>query len=713
MAHETGPRVSAVRDDARASLHARERELSAIYQHIPGILFYVRVEPDGDFRFLSISETGLVATGLGRDQIVGALVRDVIPPASRDLVLGNYREAIRSGRTVRWKEVSEYPAGRKIGEVAVTPLFDAAGAATHLVGIVHDITEREMLEQMVRALRDEAHTRELTLLLETATQGIVSVDRTGTIVSANPALEAMFGWEAGELIGTRIELLMPAAFRESHAQHRADYFAVPRPRLMGGGLRLVGQRKNGSTFPIEVSLNHVMTPDGGRVFAFVTDITERQERTLELERRTLQLSRLASDLTLAEQRAREQLATLLHDGLQQLLVSASLDVERRIASDARPGVPPDQLLAQVRLYLEEAIGAARSLSLELFPPVLHTSGLPAALRWLSNQTRIKYHLRVDVVADTAADSARRDVRTLLFESVRELVFNAVKHARADCVTVHLTLEADDSLCIVVADRGVGFDPADLDQRETAGWGLFSIRERLALLGGRLEIDSAPGRGSRFRLIAPRGSAPSGAAGEAAVHDVPVEPARDAASALRIVLVDDHPQVREAYRRLLADRRELSVVGDAADGFEAIAQARALRPDVILMDISMPNLDGIEATRRIRAELPSIAILGLSTQPRGDETHPIEEAGAIGFFTKGVDTERLVGACSSCRRLCGSAAARAGVGRRPVRAARCCRWRRRRLSPPRRRTAAAHPATSMAGSRSSARARRTARASRAS
>src|SRR5213078_3908884 len=105
---ETGPRVSAVRDDVGASVHARERELSAIYQHIPGILFYVRVEPDGDFRFLSMSETGLVATGLARDQIVGALVREVIPPASRDLVLGNYREAIRSGRTVRWKEVSEY-----------------------------------------------------------------------------------------------------------------------------------------------------------------------------------------------------------------------------------------------------------------------------------------------------------------------------------------------------------------------------------------------------------------------------------------------------------------------------------------------------------------------------------------------------------------------------------------------------------------------------
>src|SRR5580765_7908511 len=97
---------------------ARERELSAIYEQVPGILFYIAVEPDGDFRFLSMSRAGFVATGLKREQFVGSLVRDVIPPASRDIVLNHYREAIRSGQTVQWEEVSEYPAGRRIAEVA-------------------------------------------------------------------------------------------------------------------------------------------------------------------------------------------------------------------------------------------------------------------------------------------------------------------------------------------------------------------------------------------------------------------------------------------------------------------------------------------------------------------------------------------------------------------------------------------------------------------
>jgi PAS domain S-box-containing protein len=379
---------------SRSEIVARERELAAIYDNIPGIVFYVAIEPDGDFRFVSISQAGLAATGMTREQFVGSLVRHVIPPPSREVVLNNYREAIRTRRTVRWREVSEYPAGRKIGEVAVTPLYDSNGVATHLIGIVHDITEQERLAEALRAARDAAHHR-------------------------------------------------------------------------------------------------------------------------ELERRAAQLSRLASDLTLAEQHAREQIATTLHDGLQQVLVTAALDLDRRIRDDADQGAGADEALVQIRGLIDEAIAAARSLSLELFPPVLHTSGLPAALRWLANQTQNKYGISVDVTADPVANPGRKDVRTLLFESVRELLFNAVKHAHVDRVAIRLTLDPENLLRILVEDAGVGFDPADLVERGKAGqlgWGLFSIRERLTLLGGRFEIESAPGRGSRFCLVSPHARGATAGAG---------------------------------------------------------------------------------------------------------------------------------------------------------------------------------------------------------
>jgi PAS domain S-box-containing protein len=516
--------------------------------------------------------------------------------------------------------------------------------------------DRRQTEEAIQTRRDEEHARELRLLLETATQGIVSIDEQGVIVTANRAFELMFGWPPGELIGQSIDQLVPSGFREAHARHRANYFAAARPRMMGGRLLLTGERRDGSTFPIEVSLNHVPSSISGRAFAFITDITERhraaealQQRTEELEERTKQLSQMAWDLTLAEHHAREQIAKTLHDGLQQQLVIVALNLDVHLKRDAETGGGADAVLLDAKRHLDEAIDAARSLSRELFPPVLHRSGLPAALKWLANSMREKYNLDVDVVANPLADSARSDLRTLLYESASELLFNAVKHARVDRVRLDLALEPDDQLCLTVTDRGVGFEPASLDdgwKTGEIGWGLFSIRERLTLLGGRCDVESAPGRGTRVRLRAPRGAArPTPAAVPHAVSPPPVlTSAADAAAseeALRILIVDDHAAVRGALRQMLHERRQLRVVGEATDGIDAIVQARQLRPDVILMDVMMPHMDGIEATARIHAELPDTQILGLSMQARSETVHAIEEAGAAGFFVKGLDTRRLL------------------------------------------------------------------------
>jgi PAS domain S-box-containing protein len=517
------------------------------------------------------------------------------------------------------------------------------GQVIRLTGLDLDVTERRRTEEALQARHDEERDRELRLLLETAAQGIVSVDARGLIVTANRAMELMFGWDKGEMIGQPIDRLVPLSLRNM-------------PTLMGRDLDLVGRRKDGSTLPIEVNVNHVATRGGGRAIAFVTDISARKraeialhERTLELQLRTTQLSKMASDLTLAEQHAREQLAKTLHDGLQQLLVGAAMHLELQARRDAQLGAPPAELLVEAKHHIDEAVAAARSLSFELFPPVLHHSGLPSALTWLADWTRQKYGLEVLVSADPRANSDRKDVRTLLFESVRELLFNAVKHAQADRATVDLRIGPDEELCITVADEGIGFDPAafaDQAKSSQVGWGLFSIRERLTLLGGRLEIHSAPGQGTRFRLIAPgrRVQVPVETLDPVSHLALPPSdqpPGETAGRALRILIADDHAAMRKALRGLLQARSELQVVGEAANGVEAIAEARAHHPDVILMDVSMPEMDGIEATRRIYAELPFIHILGLSMQLRTDVPHAIERAGARGFFTKGIDTQRLI------------------------------------------------------------------------
>jgi len=490
--------------------------------------------------------------------------------------------------------------------------------------------------------------RTLRLLLENAAQGIVSVDAAGTIVMANRACETMFGWPHGGLVGQSVETLVPPTMRDEHVEHRAAFARASRARPMAEDLEVFGQRRDGSRFPIEVHLTHVSTPDGGHTIAFISDITVRwqaerelaeshaalQERTTELERRTVQLSRLASELTLTEQRARERLAKMLHDGLQQSLFSASLKLEQ-LKLKIPPAAAP--LLEDARAEIGEAIAAGRTLSFELAPPEVIAARLGPAVTWLADRMWTKYGLKVRVTADAGADVDRKDVRMLLFESLREILFNVVKHAHVDSAEVSLAMGADDMLVITVTDHGAGFDLAALDDGRTAntGLGLLSIRERLALLGGRLEIESSPGQGAQFQLVSPRLSLPRSVSN----NDAARTPA--AASPLRILLVDDHPGTLAALRSALSPYPELHVIGDARNGLDAVAQANALRPDVVLMDISMPVMDGVDATRSIHTALPSIQVIGLSGFEKTPGPHPIELAGAVAYFQKDADMRRLI------------------------------------------------------------------------
>jgi PAS domain S-box-containing protein len=369
----------------------------------------------------------------------------------------------------------------------------------------------------------------------------------------------------------------------------------------------------------------------------------------ELERRTLQLSRLASQLTLAEQRARKQLASTLHDGLQQLLFSAMITLEKAVKANSEPGQV--ELLQRAHADVKEAMEAARTLSVSLFPPVLQIGGLPAALAWLAERMREQYNVAVSVVADPRANPEASDVRILLFEAVRELLFNTVKHAQVDKVDVHLALGADDSIDIQVSDKGIGFEPGDTLRRKDlhrGGLGLFSIQERLALLGGHLEIQSEPGQGARFRLTLPRIPMPHPTDGprtqgydenprERLVYDS----ADGTAKSLRILIADDHPVAHAGLRELISERPPLQVVGQAYNGVDAISQAMVLQPDVIVMDVSMPRMNGIEATREIHQTQPHIRIVGLSTHDDDNTESSMREAGAEAYFTKNEGTDRLL------------------------------------------------------------------------
>lgn len=235
---------------------------------------------------------------------------------------------------------------------------------------------------------------------------------------------------------------------------------------------------------------------------------EEQQRVLAeqaraLEARNREIRALASALTLAEQEERRRIADLLHDHLQQLLFGAklSLQVLRR-----PPGGVAAERLAEVERILDEAVSMARNLAVELTPPVLEEEELEVALRWLAGHMGAMYSLEIEVRAEDVCRVPTREVRVLLLQLVRELVFNIVKHAGVGRAEIHLA-EREGEYVIAVEDEGRGFDVAAVSAGSDAagrprGYGLYSVRQRLELLGGYLRIDSAPGRGTRVWIHAP-------------------------------------------------------------------------------------------------------------------------------------------------------------------------------------------------------------------
>lgn len=368
-----------------------------------------------------------------------------------------------------------------------------------------------------------------------------------------------------------------------------------------------------------------------------------------LEDRARQLQQLALELTEAEERERQRLAEILHDDLQQLLVGARLHV-----AGLHKQADPDRFDKAVRTLsdlLAQAIEQSRNLSHEFNLAILRRHGLPAGLRWLADRMSQLHELKVTVEVDPNADLRDGWVRTFLYRSAQELLFNVVKHAGV--AEAHMRLAKEENrLVLRVQDRGESVELAAL-QAEGDGYGLRSIRERASLLGGWLEIRSNEGAGSTFTLAMPleQAGSPTGAvkSGGAAM---PLPAAANGGTGshgtrrLRIMLVDDHQMMRSGLRSLLELEQDLEIVGEADDGAQAQELAERLRPDLILMDVSMPQMDGIEATRRIKARHPAIRVIGLSMFDDERCAITMRDAGAECYLPKAGPAEELLAAVRS-------------------------------------------------------------------
>ncbi len=575
------------------------------------------------------------------------------------------------------------------------PLWSLEGTFQHLIPVTLFSAEAKALVYLIHVLQqriEQAQQGKVDLalsetrfreLVERAPFGIYVVDSHLRIAHMNKAgwhgafrnVHPIIGRDCGEIM--RILWPGPVAeniigiFRhtlktgESYCSHE---FLYPRADV-------------DQTEAYEWELHRVTMPDGGYgVICYYFDSTKLRQteealreaqvrlqhwnleleqavqvKTAELLESQERLRRLATELNLAEQRERKRFATELHDHLQQILVVGKLMVGqgKRVARD----VPEcERALQKVDDLLSDALTYSRTLVAELSPSVLHEFGLPAALRWLGEQMK-RFELTGTVQIQTPEELGLSEDRAiLLFQSTRELLINSAKHAEANEAVIRLTQE-DGTLRLVVQDQGIGFDPTVAQQSGSSKFGLLSIRERMHAMGGRWEIHSASGKGTTAILSLPyesvSGSVEKGGLASSSVGIVTEGNSIPEGAACRILLVDDHVMVRQGLRSILDGYPDIQVVGEADNGQDAIELAERLQPSIVLMDINMPKMNGIEATTRIKTRWPQILVIGLSVNASEDNTGAMKQAGATLLMTKEAAVDELHGAVQQALKVSAS------------------------------------------------------------
>ncbi|HEV2285270.1 MAG TPA: ATP-binding protein, partial [Steroidobacteraceae bacterium] len=478
------------------------------------------------------------------------------------------------------------------------------------------------------------------------------VDAAGTVRFANRQASALFGYTHEDLIGQPLEQLLPERFRARHVGDRQGFFAAPRVRLMGAGLTLFAQRRDGSEFPVEVSLSPVVA-DRTLVAAAIRDISERKRAEAELiaARESADESRKSADR--ANQAKSRFLATASHDLRQPLQTLALLNgaLRRMVAT-------PDA--AEVLAQQEQAVGTMSRLLNTLLDisklesgavkPVPRDFRAASVLDTLRREfAPIAHSKGLEFVVEPSQDSMHSDP-AMVEQILKNLVSNAVKYTRQGRVTVRCRRDGP-SLRIEVADTGVGIAAAQLayiyDEfyqvgvpanaaRDGFGLGLSIVQRLVRLLDARLEASSEVGKGSLFALTLP--------AARAAVQDFEPEPARPGPAAAgdgaRILLVEDDASVRHATCMLL--RVEGYRVTAAASLSEALQSLPAQLPQLLITDYHLADGElgtGIIAAvrERVRPDLEAVLLTG-DTSPvvkelRGD-AH-------LRILSKPVDAEQLL------------------------------------------------------------------------
>ena len=378
-----------------------------------------------------------------------------------------------------------------------TVIWGKDGNPTRAIGTCTDITARKRAETALRESEEQlARTETFSLVM------VTHVDLDGRWLKVPPTLCELLGYPEAELLGHRFhEVTHPADIDADWNQ----CLRLIRGEIKSFDLEKRYVRKNGGVVWVYINCS-VVTDEKDKPVHFLTyvrDITNRKLNEEKLRQYQESLRQLANELNATEERERKRFAADLHDHIGQSLVLAKLEL-------GRLGELTNSLDENVRSSLErlddtidQAIHETRSLTQDLSPQVLYAFGFDAALEWLAENMQERYDVVCHIEGATQPSPLNGDAAVVAFQAVRELLINVVKHAGVKEAHVYET-QRENVIVIHVEDQGKGFVPeeVDLPRSHGGGFGLFSIRERLSLLGGSLAINSSPGKGTSAQVVIP-------------------------------------------------------------------------------------------------------------------------------------------------------------------------------------------------------------------
>jgi len=324
-------------------------------------------------------------------------------------------------------------------------------------------------------------------LFERAPDGILVVEADGRIYDANAEAERMFGLERDALLAMSVDALVPTEARTRHGAHRKSYTEAPVRRPMGVGIELHAQRSDGSTFPVEISLNQGKVDGRDCTIAFIRDVTLRRR-----------LRDFGAGALRAAEDVRARIARDLHDDTAQQI--AAHMVRLRLLEGAGTEEERSKQIRILREGLQGTSDSIRRIARGLRPPELDDAGLLAAIQAHARRLADSHQLEVTLDGESPDHGLTQEGLLVVYRIVQEALTNVARHAGTDRARVEIRI-VEGVIEVDVADEGLGYvaHPVAPDGR---GLGLLGMHERAVMVGGRLQVETRPGEGTSVRLRVP-------------------------------------------------------------------------------------------------------------------------------------------------------------------------------------------------------------------